>query len=145
MGQTLILDTEQLKFLAELLLGAAYADGEYDGHEAEAIGDILRKQVRDGELPVEVTGHLAGFDVDEWSVAAACSALGLEGSEQRRAVLQLISEVTHADDVLDHDESEYIRVVGEALGATPSEYEDLTFELTIEVGSPPPIPGSAES
>ena len=141
MTQQLVLDTAQLKHLAELLLGAAYADGDYDGHEAEAIGGILRAQVRDGELPEEVTGHLASFDIDTFSVDTAAQGMGLEGAEQRRAVLQLISEVTHADDVLDHDESEFIRVVGRALGAAPEEYEDFTFDLvTIQVTSPPPIP-----
>lgn len=141
MTQQLVLDTQQLKHLAELLLGAAYADGDYDGHEAEAIGGILRAQVREGELPEEVTGHLAAFDIDAFSVDEAAKGMSLDGAEQRRAVLQLISEVTHADDVLDHDESEFIRLVGRALGAAPDEYEDLTFDLvTIQVTSPPPIP-----
>ncbi len=141
MTQKLVLDTQQLKHLAELLLGAAYADGDYDGHEAEAIGDILRGQVHDGELPAAVTGHLAGFDIDELVVEDAAAGLALGEANERRAVLQLISEVTHADDVLDHEESEFIRVVGRALGAAPEEYEDLTFDLvTIQVSSPPPIP-----
>ncbi len=136
------LGVEQLKALAELLIGAAYADDDYDGHEAESIGDILRSLVPDGELPMEITGHLAMFDIDTFALDDACARLALDGSTQRRAILRLISEVTHADDVLDLAESEYIKRAGQALGASPEEYEDLTFDLVAIAVTPPPVPGS---
>lgn len=136
------LDIEQLKALAELLIGAAYADDDYDGHEAESIGDILRSLVPDGELPMEITGHLAMFDIDTFALGDACTRLGLQDATERRAILRLISEVTHADDVLDLAESEYIKRAGEALGASPEEYEDLTFDLVAIAVTPPPVPGA---
>jgi len=139
-GETLKFNIDQLKILSELLLGAAHADGDFDGHEAETIGDILRSHVPDGELPPEVTRHLAHFDVESFDLSLACALLGVTSAEERRGVLRLVSEVTHADDVLDMAESEYIIQVAKALGARTEEYEDLTFELLpIEV-VPPPLP-----
>lgn len=136
---TLNLTTEQIKHVAALLMGAAYADGDYDGHEAEAIGDILRGLVPDGELPVEVTGHLARFDIDEFDVVATCAALALDDQQAKLDVITLVSRVTDADGVHDLSESEYIEAVAAALGVDESLVDDHTIEL-IELSSPPPIP-----
>ncbi|MEM1349593.1 MAG: TerB family tellurite resistance protein [Myxococcota bacterium] len=138
--ETLRFNIDQLKILSELLLGAAHADGDFDGHEAETIGDILRAHVPEEELPHEVTRHIAHFNAESFDLELACTLLGVSSSGERRGVLRLVSEVTHADDVLDLAENEYIVQVAKALGASPEEYEDLTFEiLPIEV-VPPPLP-----
>jgi uncharacterized tellurite resistance protein B-like protein len=137
---SLNLTIDQIKHVAELLMGAAYADGEYDGHEAEAIGDALRKLVPDHELPVEVTGHLARFDIDEFDIATAVNAMGSLDNDTKVGIVSLVSDITDADGVHDLAESEYIHDVAQALGIDEKHYDHHTIEL-IEVATPPPIPG----
>ena len=63
-ASSLKLDTTQLKHLAGLLMGMAYADGDYDGDEAKTIGTILRELIPGHELPSEVTSYLARFNFE---------------------------------------------------------------------------------
>ena len=137
-GYRLELNEEQLKRLAELLMGAAHADGDYDGDEAEAIGDVLHELMEGMAVPNAVTAHLARFDVEALDLEAACAPLRFGEAPARRALLALISHVLDADGILTTEESEYIKRVGQAIGAQPAEYRDLTLELTIVV--PPPLP-----
>lgn len=139
-GYRLELNIEQLQRLSELLMGAAHVDGEYDGDEAEAMGDALYEVMDGAPLPDAVSGHLARFDVETLDVEAACRPLRSSEAPARRAVLALVSYVLDADGVLSEAESAYIARVGAALGAEPAEYRDLTLELTIV--APPPLPGS---
>ena len=136
---TLNLTTPQIQAVAELLLGAAHADGEYDGHEAEVIGDVLRGLGPEEDLPPEVSGHLARFDIEGFQIEEACSRLSMIRDDDKLGVLALIHEVTDADGVHDLAESEYIHQVAEALGVDEDEVRDHTIEL-IEVAGPPPIP-----
>lgn len=137
---TLSLTLTQICHVAELLLGAANADGDFDGHEAEAIGDILRDLVPGGSLPHEVTGHLARFDVDDLEVAKATAALLTLSVADREAILGLIVKVVEADEVHDLAEDEFIHEVAIALGVDETHYTQYTIDM-IEV-VPPPLPGT---
>lgn len=129
MADKLQLNNRQLKRLAELLMGAAHADTMYDGDEAEAIGEILRGVVAPQGLPPEVTSHIARFDVDDLDLVGAGHDLGLETAQERAVVFGLLMKVIDADEIHDQAESAFLRRVGQALGADPSEYEHLTFEI----------------
>ena len=136
---TLKLDTNQLKHLAALLMGMAYADGDYDGKEAQAIGEALRQLVPGQELPSEVSGHLARFDAASFSIEESCQALVPLTQDERAILLSLIGKVADADGVHDLEESDYMRAVGAALGASPKEYASWVIEVMIP--QPPPLPG----
>ncbi len=141
MTQTkLHLNVDQLAALAELLMGAAYADGDYDGHEAEMIGDTLRALTPSHELPEQVTGRLARFDEATFDPTLACQTLGLNDATQRQAVLALVSKVIEADGVHDLAETAYLERVGHALGASEEELAEHILEIILEDG-PPPLPG----
>lgn len=135
---TLSLTLTQVCHVAELLLGAANADGDFDGHEAETIGDILRSLVSDGSLPSEVTGHLAKFDVDELDVAKTCGELNGLSEGDREAILGMVVRVVEADEVHDFAEDEFIHVVANALHVDETHYTQYTVDL-IEI-VPPPLP-----
>ncbi len=137
---TLSLTITQVCSLAELLLGAANADGDFDGHEAETIGDILRAIFPDQQLPPEVTGHLAQFDVDELVLAESTKSLVHLPTQDREAILNLIVKVVEADEIHDLAEDEYIQHAAEALRVDESHYDQFTVDL-IEI-TPPPIPQS---
>lgn len=135
---SLKLDTTQLKHLAGLLMGMAYADGDYDGDEAMTIGTILRELIPGQELPSEVTSYLARFDIATLNIPDSCQALLPLNKAERGQLLGLISRVADADGVHDLEETAYIQAVGEALGASPGEYERWTIELIFP--EPPPLP-----
>lgn len=134
---TLKIDSDQLSTLAEVLLGAAYADADYDGREAEVITSILSELVKDGRLPDEVEMKLTSFNEDSFDVEGACGTLNFN-AKQRHAVFGLLARVVEADDVHDLSESMYITRVAKALGAKPEEYSEYVVEF-IEV-TPPPLP-----
>lgn len=134
---TLTLDTEQLKRLAELLLGAAHADGHFDGLEAGEIGDILHEVV-DGDLPSEVSMHLSKFDMADFSVQESCHEIGLDSDEDKRAVISLVTRVTEADSLHDLAETDYIRQVVDAIGGDVEAYEGHMFDVVVV--KPPPLP-----
>lgn len=139
----LSLTTTQVKYVAELLMGAAFADGDYDGHEAETIGDILRGLVPNAELPDEVTAHLARFDIDEFDAANAAAALELGTDEERLGVLSLVNQVADADGVHDLAETEYLHKLAGIFGVAEESYDEHTIEVLeiSELPKPPPIPG----
>lgn len=135
--KTLKLDESQLSHLADILLGAAHADADYDGREAETIALILDELVRDHEIPMAVSEHIQAFSIDDFSVSEACGSLHFN-AEERHSVFALLARVVDADDVLDFSESAYIKAIAKELGAKPHEYEEYIVEF-IEI-KPPTIP-----
>lgn len=135
------LDQDGLKNLASILMGAAHADGDYDGHEAETIGDILHELLDTDQLPSDLSDHLVSFDPDTFDLQSCCTSLGLQTSADRITLLALVDRVTEADRVHSMEETHYIEQVGEAIGASPEEYDDLTLDI-IEI-EPPPLPPGA--
>lgn len=135
----LTMDQAQLKALSELLLGVAYADGDYDGTEAAIIGDVLRQLVVDDILPTEVSMHLSSFNVEALSIADATARLNLEGKDERSGIISLMLKVADADGVYDCAESDYITEVANALGASADEKSEFAIEI-IYSPEPPPMP-----
>lgn len=139
---TLSLNLSQICHVAELLLGAANADGDFDGHEAETIGDILRSLVPGQALPGEVTSHLAQFDVDELDLAASTAPLRALSEASREAILNLVVKVVDADEVHDMAEDHYIQQVAEALGVDDAHADQFTVDIIeiTDLPTPPPLP-----
>ena len=140
------INTDELKLIADVLMGAAHADGEEGSTEVSVIEDILKDLLQGDELPDDIMSHLVEFDPETYDVHATCAKLHLATADDRRTLLALVAEVTDADDVHDLEEDRYIRVVAEAIGAAPEEYEDLTVEV-MQISSlqatPPPVPPEA--
>lgn len=139
---TFEVNEEELTLVADVLMGAAHADGDYDGREAMQIRKILAELVGEENMPAQLGTHLKDFDIEAFDLDATVSQLHLSGPDDRRGLLALVARVTDADQVHDLQESDYIRAVAEAIGAEASEYEDLTVELVwlSGLGEPPPIP-----
>lgn len=126
---TLNLDTEQLKAVAEILAGAAWADDQYHGLEAETISRIISEHADDEYIASNVKQHLGAFDKDAFDVADACSRVGLDSDADRAALIALVARVTDADFTHDFAESDYIASVAAALGLDESSYKEHTVEV----------------
>jgi len=110
---------EQLAVIGEILMGAAYADGEKAGIEVVAIGEQLKEFVEAELLPVEVRRRLDRFDPQAFDPVAASQCLTFTDDSDRMALIQLIATVIGADSILHPSEIDYLRGVAAAIGLDP--------------------------
>jgi uncharacterized tellurite resistance protein B-like protein len=120
---TLELSENQLQSMAQLLLGAAWADKELHGLEEAAVDRILKGLVEGGKLPAVVTDYVDAFDPENASIDDAVSGLGLDDIDDRRAVLELVVAVIDADFTYDFKEGDYLKDVAAALDIPEDEYK----------------------
>ncbi|MCB9733139.1 MAG: TerB family tellurite resistance protein [Deltaproteobacteria bacterium] len=112
---------EQLIAIAELLLGAAHADGTVSWAERGVMGKVLASFVGTGELPDAVQAAISAFDPASFDVARAVSKLTLTTRRDRAELLGIVSQIVDADATLEPDEEGYLRRVAEAIGASDDE------------------------
>lgn len=136
-----------LPFLADLLLAFAHADNRLDGREVQAVRTLLGKQLKaDDELPEELASRIDAFDIKTFDLDATVKGLGTLTKEHKRAVLEMLSEVGESDDEIDFAEDEFLRKVGDAIGASAEELKGLLVEIVFELPpakkrpAPPPLP-----
>ena len=138
-----LMSDDDLKHIADLLMGAAHADGRLVTNEADAIREVLRDLVQDEVLPHELYSRMGDFDAEAFDLQECCAALKLDSAPKRRFILKLVARVTEGDDIHDLDETAYIKRVARCIGARPEEYADLTVEFSTgnnEGSTPPPVP-----
>lgn len=135
--------------LCELLLGAAYADGQLQAQEETEIRALLIELA--GESRVEVEACIASFEPAKFDLGAIIGYFRDDPEDQREKLLILVSKVVDADDEVDFAENEYLRALATALALPPSALAGLTMDIDVEVeelqeafddvrASPPPIP-----
>lgn len=122
--KTLELSESQLKALAHLLMGAAWADDELHGLETAAIDRILNNLVNPGLVPEEIAEYIKAFQAEDVDVNQAVVDLDVEDPEDRRAILGLVATVIDADFTYDFQEGDYLKEVATALGAPKEEFRD---------------------
>ena len=137
-----LLQTEKMKRVASILMGAAFADGRYEHVEGVAVRRVLAEMAEDEDLPAEVQQRIDDFDPDSFDLEGECSLLFLTSSDERKELLKMVAVVTDADDVHDLDESYYIVQVARCIGASEDEYAGLTIEILAVSEGPPPVPKS---
>ena len=145
--------TDKNETIADLLMGAAYADNHLDGRELDAVKKLLANVMSLEQLPEEMAARLESFDAKGFDARAAAQSLELTTEEEKRNLVELIAAVTEADEELDLDENDYIEEVAGALDLPRATFTDLTVEvLSVEnlqaagqrlMSVPPPIPEKA--
>jgi uncharacterized tellurite resistance protein B-like protein len=137
--------------VADLLMGAAFADSRLDGREYDTVKRLLAQVMGVDEIPAEMEGRLKAFDPKGFDAVQAAKSLNLGSDEEKRHLIELVAAVNDADEELDFAEHEYLVQVGEALGMPKEAFGDLTMEvLSVEnlqeagkdLLSPPPTPKS---
>lgn len=134
-----------LPALCDLLMAAAHADDALDGNEVKAVEDYLQSlSSQDEPLPEELRARIAGFDPASFSLEACVSALGELSADQRRAVLEMLADLSEADETIDMAEDEFLRSVAKAIGASDEDMRGLTVDIEIVPATsrpkPPPVP-----
>lgn len=111
----------QLAAMAELMLGIAHADGTVSWSERATIATVLASFLDHRQLPAEVEQRVKRFDPASFDLEGTCAVLNLVDSEDRVALLDMVSRVADADTLLAADEQGYLRRVAAAIGATDDE------------------------
>lgn len=137
------------ELIADLLMGAAFADSRLDGREYEAVKALLAGVMGLDTIPDDMEKRLKAFEPKTFDPASAAASLMLTEEAEKRHLLELVAAVNDADEELDLDEHEYLTKVAEAVGIPREEYGDLTLEvLSVEslqevskdLLTPPPPP-----
>lgn len=116
---------KQLIAIAQLMLGAAHADGEVAWAERSVIGKTLTDFVGSGALPEAVRAAIEAFDITTFDLRKPCANLILRTSRDRKELLALIARVTDADAVLTRPERAYLGGIARAIGATAAELQEF--------------------
>jgi uncharacterized tellurite resistance protein B-like protein len=111
----------QLAAMAELMLGIAHADGSVSWAERATIASVLASFLDERKLPPEVDERIKAFDPAGFDAAATAKYLDLRTSDDRVALLDMVSRVADADTMLGEHEQTYLRKVAAAIGATEDE------------------------
>ncbi len=138
-------EASSLPHLCDLLMAGAHADDHLDGREVEAVKKLLSGLIEDGALPEEIVARIEGFDPKGFDLQASAKGLGEISKEHKRAVLEMLSNLSEADAEIDFAEDEFLRKVADALGATAEELKGLTVDIEIvpptrQRPAPPPLP-----
>lgn len=141
---------DRINAIADLLLGAAYADDHFHDREKQTIHKLLER-LSGGEMPDSVMQQIETFDASGFDVAKRAGEFASASAVAKRKLLNLIVSVHEADKEFDLAEDDYLKAVADAIGAGASELSGLTLEYEVEDlkddlaavrAVPPPIPGS---
>jgi uncharacterized tellurite resistance protein B-like protein len=131
-------EADLLPHLTDILMAGAHADEELDGREVEAVQNLLVALIKDAdELPAGLAKRIEEFDPEAFDIKRTAYAMGDLDKEQRRAVLEMLSDLAEADEEIDLAEDEFLRSVAVAMGSQPEELEGLTVEIEL-VSEPSP-------
>lgn len=140
--------TDRILPLCDVLLGAAYADQRLADSERTKVRELVRQLA--GELPAEADARIRGFDPAGFDVAAAAAPFAGDPEDARKQLLVLVTAVIDADDEVDLAEDWYLRALADALQLPKSALAGLTVEIEpaelgaafakVRKGPPPPPP-----
>lgn len=125
---------DRILVLADLFLGAVWADDEFSEDEQRAVRTLLAELllVQPDALPEAVEERLRTFDPLKFDVEAAAQDFAADPPMAKRRLLELVGKMVDADGVVDLQEDEYLRRLASALGLEYGEYSDLVLDYDVE-------------
>jgi uncharacterized tellurite resistance protein B-like protein len=124
---------DRILVVADLLMGAAYADARLEGEEKAAVRRLLREVLGAPALPIDVDFRIDEFRPEAFDLGEAGAAFVDDPPELKRRLLELLAAVHGADREYDHLEDEYLRRVGGAIGLPDDRYRDLLTTVVEEI------------
>ena len=117
--------------LCDLLLGAAYADTQFEAREREEVRELLA-DLSGAKLSTELENRIAKFDPKTFDLAKTAAEFKRDDIDDRRRVLFLVAAINDADEEVDFAEDEYLRALAAALDLPSSALAGLTVDIEIE-------------
>lgn len=122
---------DRIGTIADLFLGAVYADARFVEDEKRAVRKLLSELIVRPELPIELEQRIEAFDPDRFDLLATARDFANDPPMNRRRLLELVAQLCVADGELDLEEDEYLHRLARALGMQPLEYEDIVLDYEI--------------
>ncbi|MBN8610836.1 MAG: TerB family tellurite resistance protein [Deltaproteobacteria bacterium] len=124
---------DRIFVLADLMLGAIYADATMTGEEEGAVRELLAKLllVKPDTLPPEVDAHLKSFSLLTFDIDKSAQDFLADPPMKKRRLLELLAHLVDRDGT-DLREDEYLRDLAHCLQMKPEEYADLVLEFDVE-------------
>ena len=116
---------DRINIVADLLMGAAHADGHLGGLEEATVKRILRELLGLHQLPMDLEFRLKEFNPATLDLAEAAKAFADDTPAEKRRLLELLATLTSADGEHDLAEDAFIRKVGLAIGLDEALFRDL--------------------
>jgi uncharacterized tellurite resistance protein B-like protein len=123
---------DRVDVLADLFLGAVYADGVGAEDEKCAVRGLLKELLVMKELPPAIESRISSFDPKSFDLAKVAADFASDPPMNKRRLLELVARVCLADGILDLEEDAYVRRLGTSLGLAPDEFADLVLDYEIE-------------
>jgi uncharacterized tellurite resistance protein B-like protein len=125
---------DRILVITDLLVGAIHADRTTTGEERVAARRLLADLLctTPDALPEAVDERIERFDFPTFDLGAAARAFLADPPMQKRRLLELVSQLVHADGELDLREDQFLRDLARHLGMEASEYDDLVLDYEIE-------------
>jgi uncharacterized tellurite resistance protein B-like protein len=120
---------DRIAIVADLLMGAAHADGRLEGQEEVAVKRLLREIMGVPALPMDLEFRLAEFKPEALDLAAVGAAFADDTPLEKRRLLELLSALTGADGEFDLAEDAFVRRVGLAIGLDEAHFRDLCVAI----------------
>jgi uncharacterized tellurite resistance protein B-like protein len=116
---------DRIAIVADLLMGAAHADGRLEGQEEATVKRMLREIMGVHTLPMDLEFRLAEFKPEALDLGAVGAAFADDTPTEKRRLLDLLSTLTGANGEFDLAEDAYVRRVGLAIGLDEAHFRDL--------------------
>lgn len=126
-------DEDLLRLVADLLLAAAWVDGETCRRERHSLRKI-QARLAGGKVPEWLEGHILYFDPETFDFEATTRRLRNLPLDQRRYVAELVREICEANNVIALEEERFLLSVILALALEPEENQDLVVPTVLERG-----------
>ena len=124
---------ERIRVVADILMGAAYADQNLAGDERASVRELLSNLLETENLPMDLDFHISEFAPQNFDLKQAAATFADADFETKRRLLELVAAVHAADQEFDLAEDEYLHRLGEALGLPHSAYKDMIVSVVDEV------------
>lgn len=129
-------DADSVRPVANLLLGAAHADGRVCDQERETVRDLLCQLVGAEELPPALEEHLRDFNPKRFDLREAAEEFREQSSTSDRRLLELVRKVCDADATVALQEDNYMIALALALSLAPTEYDKLVVREAAGINGP---------
>jgi putative colanic acid biosysnthesis UDP-glucose lipid carrier transferase len=118
-------DYDSVRPVANLMLGAAHADGAFCELERESVRGLLCQLLGVDELPEPLERQLVEFDPGRFDLEQAVAEFHHDAHTAKRRLLELVRKVCDADNVIDIQEDNYMVALALALSLSPAQYGTL--------------------
>jgi uncharacterized tellurite resistance protein B-like protein len=118
--------------VADLMMGAAYADAKLEGAEKATIRRLLREILAVASLPMDLDVHIDSWKPEGFELEKTAAAFADDAPAMKRKLLDLLSAVHAADEEFDLAEDAYLRQVGGAIGLPEERFRDLVATVIDE-------------